>query len=121
MPPTIRVEQIADYVGQEVTVQGWVYNHTHKGKLVFLLVRDGSGFVQCVVFKHDLPAELFDQVVRLSQESSVIVTGNVRADGRAPGIPGGFEIGVTGLQVIQEGSRRIPTGAQGTRRGIRDG
>ena len=108
MPPTIRVEQIADYVGQEVTVQGWVYNHTHKGKLVFLLVRDGSGFVQCVVFKHDLPEELFDQVVRLSQESSVIVTGNVRADGRAPGIPGGFEIGVTGLQVVQEAAGEYP-------------
>jgi len=108
MPPTIRVEQIADYVGQEVTVQGWVYNHTHKGKLVFLLVRDGSGFVQCVVFKHDLPEELFDQVVRLSQESSVIVTGNVRADGRAPGIPGGVEIGVTSLQVVQEAAGEYP-------------
>lgn len=108
MPPTIRVEQIADYVGQEVAVQGWVYNHTHKGKLVFLLVRDGSGFVQCVVFKNDLPEELFEQVVRLSQESSVIVTGNVRADGRAPGIPGGFEIGVTGLQVVQEAAGEYP-------------
>jgi asparaginyl-tRNA synthetase len=108
MPPTIRVEQIADYVGQEVTVQGWVYNHTHKGKLVFLLVRDGSGFVQCVVFKNDLPEEQFERVVRLSQESSVIVTGNVRADGRAPGIPGGFEIGVTGLQVVQEAAGEYP-------------
>ena len=108
MPSTIRVEQIAEYAGQEVTVQGWVYNHTHKGKLVFLLVRDGSGFVQCVVFKNDLPEELFDQVARLSQESSVIVTGNVRADSRAPGIPGGYEIGVTGLQVVQEAAGDYP-------------
>ncbi|MDW8227922.1 MAG: OB-fold nucleic acid binding domain-containing protein [Anaerolineales bacterium] len=46
----IRVEKIADYVGQQVTVRGWVYNRTDKGKLVFLLVRDGSGFVQCVAF-----------------------------------------------------------------------
>ena len=51
MPPIIRVEEIAKYTGQDVTVQGWVYNRTDKGKLVFLLVRDGSGFVQCVAFK----------------------------------------------------------------------
>jgi asparaginyl-tRNA synthetase len=108
MPSNIRVEQITDFVGQEVTVQGWVYNHTHKGKLVFLLVRDGSGFVQCVVFKNDLPEELFDQVTRLSQESSVIITGTVRADSRAPGTPGGFEIGVTDLQVVQEAAGDYP-------------
>ncbi len=66
MPATIRVEQIAQYDGQEVTLQGWVYNRTDKGKLVFLLVRDGSGFAQCVAFKNDLPAELFDQIMRLA-------------------------------------------------------
>jgi asparaginyl-tRNA synthetase len=108
MPSIIRVEKIAENVDQEVTVQGWVYNHTHKGKLVFLLVRDGSGFVQCVAFKNDLPEELFDQIARLSQESSVIVTGKVRADSRAPGIPGGYEIGVTGLQVVQEAAGDYP-------------
>ena len=48
--PIIRVDQISQYEGQEVTVQGWVYNRTDKGKLVFLLVRDGTGFVQCVAF-----------------------------------------------------------------------
>ncbi len=58
----IRVEEIAKYSGQEVTVQGWVYSRTDKGKLVFLLVRDGSGFVQCVAFKGDLPEEVFDQL-----------------------------------------------------------
>jgi asparaginyl-tRNA synthetase len=108
MPATIRVEQIADYVDQDVTVQGWVYNHTHKGKLVFLLVRDGSGFVQCVVFKNDLPEELFEQVTHLSQESSVIITGKVRADSRAPGIPGGYEVGVTSLQIVQEAAGDYP-------------
>ncbi|MGW8250446.1 MAG: OB-fold nucleic acid binding domain-containing protein, partial [Anaerolineales bacterium] len=62
MTPSIRVENIADYVGQTVQVRGWVYNRTHKGKLVFLLVRDGYGFVQCVAFKNDLDEELFDQL-----------------------------------------------------------
>ncbi len=94
----IRVEDIARYVGQIVTIQGWVYNRTDKGKLVFLLVRDGSGFIQCVAFKDDLQEAIFDQLIRLPQESSVIVTGQVREDKRAPGIPGGFEIGIQGGQ-----------------------
>ena len=96
MTAIIRVSQIAEYVGQEVTIQGWVYNRTDKGKLVFLLVRDGSGFVQCVAFKNDLEPEVFDQLVRLPQESSLIITGMVRADQRAPGIPGGYELGIKG-------------------------
>lgn len=80
----IRVSDISKYAGQEVIVQGWVYNRTDKGKLCFLLVRDGSGFVQCVAFKGDLPEEMFDQIMRLPQESSVIITGTVREDKRAP-------------------------------------
>ena len=75
MAPIIRVDKIADYVAQEVTIQGWVYNRTDKGKLVFLLVRDGYGFVQCVAFKGDLDPAVFDQLMRLPQESSVIITG----------------------------------------------
>ena len=108
MAEIIRVEQIANYVGQEVTVRGWVYNRTDKGKLVFLLVRDGSGFVQCVAFKGDLAPELFDQIVRLPQESSVVVTGPVRADQRAPGIPGGFEVGVKQLEIVQTADEDYP-------------
>ncbi|MFZ5856222.1 MAG: asparagine--tRNA ligase [Chloroflexota bacterium] len=99
--PIIRVDQISQYEGQEVTVQGWVYNRTDKGKLVFLLVRDGTGFVQCVAFKGDLDEGVFDQLVRLPQESSVIITGPVRADKRAPGIPGGYEVGVKQIQIVQ--------------------
>ncbi|MDI6694070.1 MAG: asparagine--tRNA ligase [Anaerolineales bacterium] len=108
MPPVIRISDIAQYVGQEVTLQGWVYNRTDKGKLVFLLVRDGYGFAQCVAFKGDLPVELFDQVMRLPQESSVIITGSVRADQRAPGIPGGYEVGVKDLQVVQAAAEDYP-------------
>jgi asparaginyl-tRNA synthetase len=97
----IHVDQIADHVGREVIIQGWVYNRTDKGKLVFLLVRDGYGFVQCVAFKEDLDPELFDHLIRLPQESSVIITGIVREDKRAPGIPGGYEVGVKDVEIIQ--------------------
>jgi len=117
--PVIRVEEIANYTGQEVTVQGWVYNRTDKGKLVFLLVRDGSGFVQCVAFKGDLSETLFDQLTRLPQESSVIISGPVREDKRAPGIPGGYEIGVKDIKIVQLAGENYPIGAQGTRRGFR--
>ena len=108
MPPVIRVEEIAKYTGQEVTIQGWVYNRTDKGKLVFLLVRDGSGFVQCVAFKGDLSEALFDQLTRLPQESSVIISGPVRADQRAPGIPGGYELGVKDIKIVQLAGDNYP-------------
>jgi len=105
---TIRVEQIAQYAGQEVQIQGWAYNRTDKGKLVFLLVRDGSGFVQCVAFKGDLDETTFDQLSRLPQESSLIVTGEVREDKRAPGIPGGYEIGVKKVEFVQLAAENYP-------------
>jgi asparaginyl-tRNA synthetase len=108
MAPIMRVSEISKYEGQEATVQGWVYNRTDKGKLVFLLVRDGSGFVQCVAFKGDLEEGVFDQVMRLPQESSVIITGPVRADKRAPGIPGGYELGVKQIQIIQAADADYP-------------
>lgn len=103
-----RVDEISKHEGEEVRIQGWVYNRTDKGKLCFLLVRDGSGFIQCVAFKADLPERLFDQIMRLPQESSVVVTGVVRKDDRAPGIPGGFEIGIRDLQVVQAAAPDYP-------------
>ncbi|MFC2028510.1 asparagine--tRNA ligase [Chloroflexota bacterium] len=108
MPPTIRVDQIADHLNKEVCIQGWVYNRTDKGKLVFLLVRDGSGFVQCVAFKGELQEEKFETVMHLPQESSIVITGQVRADNRAPGIPGGYEIGIKDVQVIQQAKDDYP-------------
>jgi len=108
MPSIIRVEQIADHADQEVSIQGWVYNRTDKGKLVFLLVRDGSGFVQCVAFKGDLDENTFDQIMRIPQETSVVITGKVRADNRAPGIPGGFEVGVKEIKILQEANEDYP-------------
>jgi asparaginyl-tRNA synthetase len=102
------VADIAKHVGQEVCIQGWVYNRTDKGKLCFLLVRDGTGFIQCVAFKGDLEEKLFDQIVRLPQESSVRVTGVVREDKRAPGIPGGYEVGIKALEVVQAADQDYP-------------
>ena len=101
MTNTIRIEDIARHVGDEVTIPGWLYSSTGKGKLLFLQVRDGSGIVQAVLFRPNLPAEVFEAAEHLTQESSLIVTGRVKAEPRAPGIPGGFELDVTGVQVVQ--------------------
>ena len=108
MVPVIRVSQIKEYTGQEVAIQGWVYSRTDKGKLVFLLVRDGSGFVQCVAFKNDLEPAVFDQLMRLPQETSLVVSGMVRVDGRAPGIPGGYEVGIKGVEIVQLAGEDYP-------------
>src|SRR5512139_1333882 len=108
MAHIIRADRIADYDSQEVTIQGWVYSRTDKGKLVFLLVRDGHGFVQCVAFKGDMDAGDFEKVQRIPQETSVIITGPVRVDPRAPGIPGGFEIGVKKLEILQTAAEDYP-------------
>ncbi len=108
MATVIRAENIAQYVGQEITLKGWIYNRTDKGRLQFLLVRDGYGFVQCVAFKKELPPETFETIAHLPQESSISVTGIVRADERAPGIPGGFELGITALDVVQAVAEEYP-------------
>ncbi|MBI5290301.1 MAG: asparagine--tRNA ligase [Chloroflexi bacterium] len=101
MTPIIRIQDIAAHLGETVTLQGWLYARTDKGKLQFLQVRDGTGVVQCVVFKKDVPEEVFEAAARLTQESSLEVTGTVRADPRAPGTPGGFELGVSDVRPVQ--------------------
>jgi asparaginyl-tRNA synthetase len=97
----VRIENIANYVGEEVTIYGWLYAKTGKGKLQFLQVRDGTGIIQAVAFKPNLPEEVFDAIKGLTQESSLVVSGRVRADERAPGVPGGYELDVAGLEVVQ--------------------
>jgi asparaginyl-tRNA synthetase len=97
----VSIQNIADYVGQEVTIQGWLYAKTGKGKLQFLQVRDGTGIIQAVLFRPNLSDETFEAGKRLSQESSLIVRGTVKENERAPGIPGGYEIDATELQVVQ--------------------
>lgn len=100
MAVEILIGDIAQYEGQEVTIQGWLYNKTGKGKLQFLKVRDGTGIIQCVAFKKEMPEEAFETARRLTQESSIAVTGTVRKDERAPGVPGGYEIGLNDVQII---------------------
>ena len=102
MAQIIRIEDVGAHVDQQVTVQGWLQLKTGKGKLQFLRVRDGTGFIQAVIFKGNVSEEIFEAAKRMPLESSLIVTGNVRADPRAPGIPGGFELDVRDLQVFQE-------------------
>lgn len=102
MVPTIRIENIANYVGQQVTIQGWLYNSTHKGKLIFLRLRDGSGMTQGVVFRPDVGDDLFEMLKQIGQESSLMVTGTVRENERAPGVPKGYEVGVEQVKVLQE-------------------
>ena len=101
MSQVIRIQDIAAYEGQEVTLRGWVYSRTGKGRLQFILLRDGSGQAQCVAFKREMPPDDFELARSLTQESSVIVRGTVRADERAPGLPGGYEIGINSLQLVQ--------------------
>jgi asparaginyl-tRNA synthetase len=96
------IEKIADYVGEEVIIQGWLYAKTGKGKIQFLQVRDGTGIMQAVLFKPNLPPETFEAGKRLSQESALIVKGVVKVNERAPGVPGGYEIDASELRVVQE-------------------
>jgi asparaginyl-tRNA synthetase len=101
LPPVIDIRRVSEYDGQEVILQGWLYNLRESGKLLFPLFRDGTGIIQGVVVKSAVPPEVFSSVRGLTQESSVRVTGKVRADKRAPG---GFELDVSSVEVLQ----RIP-------------
>ena len=93
------IEDIARYEGQAVTLQGWLHNRRSSGKIHFLTVRDGSGFIQCVMSKQAVGEQAFKAADHLSQESAVVVTGTVRADARAKG---GYEIDVTSLEIGAE-------------------
>jgi asparaginyl-tRNA synthetase len=91
------IRHLKEHVGEEVRLLGWLYNKRSKGKIHFLLVRDGTGLVQAVAFKNDLPPEDFEACGLLEQECSLELTGTVREDARSPG---GVEIGVTGIRKI---------------------
>jgi asparaginyl-tRNA synthetase len=101
---TAYIQDIAKHAGQPVTLKGWLHNRRSSGKIHFLTVRDGTGFIQCIMSKQAVGDEAFKQADHLAQETSLIVEGTPRADARAPG---GFEIDVTGLQVVSE-SQNFP-------------
>jgi asparaginyl-tRNA synthetase len=98
LPPIVEICDVANFAGQEVVIQGWLYNLRESGKLLFPLFRDGTGVIQGVVVKSAVTPEVFARVRELTQESSVCVTGKVRADQRAPG---GFELDVSDVEVLQ--------------------
>jgi asparaginyl-tRNA synthetase len=93
----VYIEHIAGHVGTPVTLKGWLANRRSSGKIHFLQVRDGSGFIQAVMSKAQVGDETFEIASHLSQESAIVVTGTPREDARAPG---GFELDVTGLEVV---------------------
>jgi asparaginyl-tRNA synthetase len=97
MPTATTVAELGNHLGQTVTLSGWLYNSRSSGKLLFLLIRDGTGICQCVLEKTDVHAEDFETAHRLGQESAVQVDGVVRQDERSPG---GCELKVTGLRVV---------------------
>jgi len=99
--PITTISEIGKHDGQTVTIRGWLYNLRESGKLLFPIFRDGSGIIQGVVPKNAVPPEVFDAIKGLTQESSVVVEGKVRADKRAPG---GYELDVSNVQVLQ----RVP-------------
>jgi asparaginyl-tRNA synthetase len=101
MPAIATIAEIGKHEGQSVTIRGWLYNLRESGKLLFPQFRDGSGVIQGVVPKNAVTPEVFEAVKTLTQESSVIVEGKVRADKRAPG---GYELDVANVQVVQ----RVP-------------
>jgi asparaginyl-tRNA synthetase len=92
------IENVGAYEGNEITLRGWVYNKRSSGKLQFILLRDGTGIIQCVAFKGNFTPEQFDELDKLTQESSIEIQGKVRKDSRSPG---GFELDVTGFEVVQ--------------------
>ncbi|HEX8423846.1 MAG TPA: amino acid--tRNA ligase-related protein, partial [Pyrinomonadaceae bacterium] len=96
--PQVYINQLSGHVGAEVNLRGWLYNLRSSGKLLFLQLRDGTGIVQCVVFKKGVAEELWDALKGLGQESALTIRGTVRADERAQG---GYEVDVSGAEVLQ--------------------
>ncbi|MGQ0735780.1 MAG: asparagine--tRNA ligase [Acidobacteriota bacterium] len=91
------IDRIGDHVGQTVAIKGWLHNRRSSGKIHFLVVRDGTGFLQVVMGRNDVPEETFRAADHLAQESAIVVTGTVRQDARAKG---GYELTASALEVV---------------------
>ena len=98
MAEWVYISKIGAYAGQQVTVKGWLYSHTDKGRLQFLMVRDGTGMMQCVASQRDMDPAAFASAQAVTQESSLVVTGRMRAEERAPG---GYEMLLDDIQIVQ--------------------
>lgn len=95
----ITIKDLSEYVGKEVTLNGWLYNKRSGGKIKFIILRDGTGYLQCVYFKGNVSEEIFENAGKYGQESSITVTGKVKEEKRAPG---GYELDATDIKVISE-------------------
>src|SRR6516225_3734885 len=91
------ISRIGDRSGATATVRGWLYNKRSSGKIQFLIVRDGTGYLQCVVPRAEVPPDVWDEAERATQESSLSVTGLVRQDSRAPG---GYEMAANAVEIL---------------------
>ncbi|NLJ81431.1 MAG: asparagine--tRNA ligase [Firmicutes bacterium] len=94
----VYLNKIGNYLDQEVEIRGWLYNKRSSGRILFLLIRDGTAVIQGVVFKNDVTPEVFEAARSLTQESSLIVRGIPKEEKRAPG---GYELSVTDLEIVQ--------------------
>lgn len=95
---TALISHISEHVGEEITIRGWLYNKRSSGKIQFLIIRDGSGFVQGVAVKGQVSDEVFELCGTLTQESSIIVIGTAQADSRSPY---GYELSIRDVQLVQ--------------------
>ncbi len=98
MVKNIYINDVSKYDGKKVLIRGWLYNKRSSGNIVFLLVRDGTGMLQCVVSKNNVDNKVFESVQKITQESSLIVTGNVRKEERAIG---GYELFINDIKILQ--------------------
>lgn len=96
----VTIAHVSEHEGQQITIKGWLYNRRSSGKIHFLQLRDGSGFIQAVAGKNDIPPEQFEAVGKLGQESAVVVTGTVRKDARAPFV--GYELSASDVKIVSE-------------------
>ncbi|MGE3273552.1 MAG: asparagine--tRNA ligase [Vicinamibacterales bacterium] len=96
-PPHVTIDAIGQHEGQAVTIMGWLHNRRSSGKIHFLVVRDGTGFLQVVMGKNDVGEEAFRRADHLGQETSLVLTGTVRADARAKG---GYELIASGFEIV---------------------
>jgi asparaginyl-tRNA synthetase len=97
----VRIGELARFEGQEVTIKGWLYNIRSSGKIIFLIVRDGTGLLQAILMKNAVAPEIFDDGKSLTQESSLEITGIVRKVPEGKNAPGGYELDVRDLKVLQ--------------------
>jgi asparaginyl-tRNA synthetase len=101
----IAIAEASRHQDESIEIAGWLYNLRKSGKIVFPIIRDGTGLMQCVALKTNLPDEMFEALKHLTQESSLVIRGKIRAEVRAPG---GYEMDVEGVEILQKVSEEDP-------------